>query len=98
MQSASFWAAVTAYAISSAAFFAALAFRKVRFGALGQWLAAVGLLPHGIAVGLRWAEVGHGPYNTRYEVLSADALLLVAAYVAASSFARGIRPLGAFVM
>lgn len=98
MQSVLFWAAVTAYALATAAFFAGLAFRRQRLAALGRWLAVAGLLPHAGAIGLRWAEVGHGPYNTRYEVLSADVFLLVAIYAAASLLARGLRPLGAFVM
>lgn len=98
MQSVSFWAAVTAYALSCAAFLAAFAFRRERLGALGLWLAAAGLVPHGAAIGLRWAEVAHGPYNTRYEVLSADVFVLVAVYLVASLLARGVRPLGAFVM
>jgi ABC-type transport system involved in cytochrome c biogenesis permease subunit len=98
MQSVAFWAAVTAYALSSAAFFGAFAFRRDRLGGLARGLAALGLAPHGIAIGLRWAEIGHGPYNTRYEVVSADVFLLVAVYLLASVLARGVRPLGAFVM
>jgi ABC-type transport system involved in cytochrome c biogenesis permease subunit len=98
MQSALFWAAVTAYALSTVAFLAGFAFRRERLAGLGRWLAAAGLLPHAAAIGLRWAEVGHGPYNTRYEVLSADVFLLVAIYAAASLLSRGLRPLGAFVM
>ncbi|HSN91982.1 MAG TPA: cytochrome c biogenesis protein CcsA [Anaeromyxobacteraceae bacterium] len=98
MQSVLFWAAVTAYALSTAALVASLAFRRERLAGVGRWLAAAGLLPHAAAIGLRWAEVGHGPYVTRYEVLSADVLLLVTVYVAGSLLARGLRPLGAFVM
>lgn len=98
MQSLAFWVAVTAYAVSAGAFFAAFAFAKERVGAIGRWVAAAGLVPHAIAIGLRWAEVGHGPYNTRYEVLSADVFLLVVVFVGATLLARGLRPLGAFVM
>lgn len=98
MESIVFWAAVTAYALSAAAFVVAAAFRSGRAGALGRGLAAAGIAPHAIAIGLRWADVGHGPYNTRYEVLSADVFLLVAIYLGATLFSRGLRPLGAFVM
>ncbi len=98
MQSVAFWAAVTAYAVSAAAFFVAFGFGKARFGTFARWLAAAGLVPHAVAIGLRWAEVGHGPYNTRYEVLSADVFLLVAVWAGASAVAKGVRPLGAFVM
>ncbi len=98
MESVAFWAAVTAYALSAAGFFGAVAFGRPRLGAVARGLAAAGLVPHAVAIGLRWAEVGHGPYNTRYEVLSADVFLLVAIYAGASAAARGVRPLGAFVM
>ncbi len=98
MQSLAFWTAVTAYAVATALFFAGFAFHRQRLAAVGWGLAVLGLLPHGVSIGLRWAEVGHGPYNTRYEVLSADVLLLVAVYAGASVLAKGLRPLGAFVL
>src|SRR5690349_17537743 len=97
MQSIAFWLATTLYALATAAFFVWAAFRKEWGAASGRLLAAVALMPHALSLGLRWAEVGHGPYNTRYEVLSADAFLLVLVWVAASAFARGLRGLGVFV-
>ena len=98
MQSVFFWAAVTGYAVATALFLAAFAFRQERIGGAARALSVVALLPHAVSIGLRWAEVGHGPYNTRYEVLSADVFLLVLVYAVASTFARGLRPLGAFVL
>jgi ABC-type transport system involved in cytochrome c biogenesis permease subunit len=98
MQSVAFWAAVTAYAVSTGLFFVAFAFRRPRLAAAARAVAAFGLLPHAAAIGLRWAEIGHGPYNTRYEVLSADVFLLVGGWLAASALARGLRALGAFVL
>ncbi len=98
MQSLAFWTAVTAYALATVLFFAGFAFRRQRLAGAGRVLAVLALLPHAAAIGLRWAEVGHGPYNTRYEVLSADVFLLVAVYAVASLLAKGIRPLGAFVL
>jgi len=98
MQSVSFWAAVTLYAVSTAAFFIGLAFKKPKVVAAASLLPAVALLPHAAAIILRWNEVGHGPYNTRYEVFSANVFVLVLIYVVVGGFARGLRPLGAFVM
>ncbi|BDG08847.1 cytochrome c biogenesis protein [Anaeromyxobacter paludicola] len=63
----------------------------------GRVLMASALLPHGAAIALRWAEVGHGPWNTRYEVLSGRAFVLVALWLAASAVAPGLRALGALV-
>lgn len=98
MQSAAFWAAATCYAVATALFFAEAAFRKRGAGAWGHAVAAIGLLPHLTAIAMRWSEVGHGPFSTRYEVLSANSFLLVAVYLAAARVAPGLRPLGAFVL
>lgn len=98
MQSILFWAAATCYALSTILFFAWVAFQKDVAGRWGQVLAGVGLLPHVVSLGLRWQEVGHGPFSSRYEVLSANVLLMVLLYFATTLFAKGLRPLGAFVM
>jgi cytochrome c-type biogenesis protein CcsB len=98
MQSVLFWSAVTLYALATALYFFWAAFRKEWGAAAGRWLGAAALAPHAASLALRWAEVGHGPYNTRYEVLSADTFLLVLVWIGAGFFARGLRPLGALVM
>jgi ABC-type transport system involved in cytochrome c biogenesis permease subunit len=98
MQSLTFWIAVISYAVATVFFFLGFGFGKERFATWGRWLAIGALAPHATALGLRWAEVGHGPYNTRYEVLSADVFLLVLVYVVAGFFAKGIRALGLFIM
>jgi cytochrome c-type biogenesis protein CcsB len=97
MQSTLFWIAATLYALATVAFFAWVAFRKEWGATIGRWLMGLALLPHGASLALRWAEVGHGPYNTRYEVISADTFLLVAVWFAAAALARGLRALGPFV-
>ena len=46
---------------------------------------AAGLVPHGVAIILRWAASGHGPYMLKYEVLSSNtwiALALLLAFLA----------------
>ncbi len=97
MQSLLFWIAVTLQASATIAFFGAFVFRRPTLESAGTWLLAASLLPHGAAIALRWAEVGHGPYQTRYEVISADAFVLVAAWLCASLLARGLRGLGVLV-
>jgi len=97
-QSVTFWAAVTAYALGTALFFVWLAFR--RDGA-ARWAVAAtgaGLVPHAVSLALRWMEVGHGPFSTRYEVLSANAFVLVAFFLLAQAWAPALRALGAFVL
>lgn len=98
MQSVLFWSAVTLYALATALYFVWAAFRVERGASAGRWLGMLALLPHAAAIGLRWAEVGHGPYNTRYEVLSANTFLLVLVWTVSGLLARGLRALGVFVM
>jgi ABC-type transport system involved in cytochrome c biogenesis permease subunit len=97
MQSILFWAAATLLALSTAAFFWGYAARSARFEAGGAVLLGLSLLPLATTLGLRWAEVGHGPYQTRYEVISADAFLLVLVWLAVTLRVRSLRGLGTFV-
>ncbi|MHB1016873.1 MAG: cytochrome c biogenesis protein CcsA [Coriobacteriia bacterium] len=50
----------------------------------GHTVALVGLAIHTVALGLRWYGAGHGPYLTRYEVLSSNAWVTMV-------FAQGLR-------
>jgi ABC-type transport system involved in cytochrome c biogenesis permease subunit len=97
MQSFLFWAAVTFQALATMAFFAGFAFRKPVLSKAGAWLLGLSLLPHAVAIALRWGEVGHGPYQTRYEVVSADTFLLVLVWLAVSLLVRGLRGLGVMI-
>ncbi|MHB0968492.1 MAG: cytochrome c biogenesis protein CcsA [Thermoanaerobaculia bacterium] len=97
-QSIAFWSGATLYALSTVLFFLGFALRRPRLTRGGVWLACGGLLPHGAAIALRWSEVAHGPYSTRYEILSANALLLVAGLLIAIAFVRQLESLGAIVM
>ncbi len=98
MQSLLFWAAVTAYALATAGFFLGLAFEQPAWRRAAHLVALAGLAPHAAVIGLRWAEVGHGPYNTRYEVLSFQAFLLVAAWGLLALRSANVRSLGVLVL
>lgn len=98
VESAVFWSATTAYAISSLAFFIWFAFRRSSASTFGLVVAAVGLVPHTAAIVLRWLDVGHGPFSSRYEVLSANAWLTVAVVVALSLTVRRLAGLGVVAM
>ncbi|MEY2668229.1 MAG: hypothetical protein RJA59_867 [Pseudomonadota bacterium] len=97
MQSILFWSAVTLYALATIAWFAWAATGKQWGATGGRALLALGLLPHAGSLALRWIEVGHGPYNTRYEVISADTFIVVAVWLVATLVAPGLRGLGVFV-
>ncbi len=65
--------ALVAYALAAGAVVFGAIMDKPRLVRVGNLLALVGLSIHTVALGLRWYGTGHGPYLTRYEVLSANA-------------------------
>ena len=97
-QTITFWSATTAYALASVLFFAWVAFRRDWAQGAGLVFAALGLVPHLTSLALRWAEVGHGPFSTRYEVLSANAFLVVSVFTILAIANRRLRPMGAIVL
>ncbi len=97
MQSILFWAAATLQALATVAFFVGFAFRRPLGESIGSALLGASLAPLGATLALRWAEVGHGPYQTRYEVIAADTFVLGLAWLVATAVARGLRGLGVFV-
>lgn len=73
------WVAVGLYAVSAALFTSAVVFQRPGRVRWARLAALAGLLPHGAAIAMRWIAVGHGPYMLKYEVLSSNAWLAVAA-------------------
>jgi cytochrome c-type biogenesis protein CcsB len=73
------WASVTLYTIGAITFvfWAVFKLEKVVWAAL--WISLAGLVPHGIAIGIRWAQTGHAPYLGFYEVVSSYAFAAVVA-------------------
>jgi ABC-type transport system involved in cytochrome c biogenesis permease subunit len=95
-QSILFWATVTLYAVATALFLSATAFKKESAAKVGFLVLGIGLAPHLASLVLRWLEVGHGPYSTRYEVVSANVFLLVLVYVVVGLRVPALRGLGVF--
>ena len=71
------WAAVVFYIGGVIAFAYALIFAHPNKLAQAKWLTAVGLVPHTVALTLRYIHVGHGPYMMKYEVLSSNAWITI---------------------
>jgi cytochrome c-type biogenesis protein CcsB len=71
------WAAVVFYIGGVIAFAYALIFAHPQKVTPAKWLTALGLVPHTIALGLRYIHVGHGPYMMKYEVLSSNAWIAI---------------------
>lgn len=64
------WLAITFYVLGTACFVIGIYWRK---DGLNRWchrLTAIGLLPHGIALGLRWLVAGRIPVYGRFEAFS----------------------------
>ncbi|HEU4382848.1 MAG TPA: cytochrome c biogenesis protein CcsA [Anaeromyxobacteraceae bacterium] len=72
------WAGVGLYLAATVALVFSVVFEKPGARRWGLAFAALGLLPHGAAIAIRWVAVGHGPYMLRYEVLSSNAWVAVA--------------------
>jgi cytochrome c-type biogenesis protein CcsB len=92
------WGAVTLYALSAVMFVLGLVFRRPKLLTAGLWIAALGLLPHVVAIAGRWARVGHGPYLGFYEVVSSYALMTVAALLVITKRFSALRIAGVVVM
>ncbi len=73
------WAAVTAYTLSAILFVFGTVFKSDKVLNAGLWVALAGLVPHAVAIGIRWVAVGHGPYLGFYEVVSSYAFASVLA-------------------
>ncbi|NMX23703.1 cytochrome c biogenesis protein CcsA [Dissulfurirhabdus thermomarina] len=78
------WAAVAGYAVSAVALALGSGLGREGLRRAAIWLLAAGFGCHGLALGLRWAVVGHGPYTTTYEVYSSNAWVIAALFLAAA--------------
>ena len=97
MESIIFWTATTLYALATASFVVFIGFRKPRASWLAHLFFAIALAPHAGSLIMRWQAVGHGPYSTRYEVLSANALVLAVLYLGSALRLPRIRALGVLI-
>lgn len=92
------WAAVACYALSSCFFIYGFVFQKDWGTKLGIMLAGLGLLPHTLALLLRWYSTGHGPYLRRYEVFSSDVWIGITMFMVAQWRKAELKQLGVLVM
>jgi cytochrome c-type biogenesis protein CcsB len=71
------WSAVALYIAGTVGFAYALFFAKPDKVRGAMWVTAAGLVPHALALALRYFRVGHGPYMLKYEVLSSNAWIAI---------------------
>jgi cytochrome c-type biogenesis protein CcsB len=75
------WCAVIVYIISTLCFAYSVAFKKSSPLSYGMFLALLALIPHSVALGMRWIIAGHGPYMAKYEVLSSNAWIVIVMFL-----------------
>ncbi|TFH47058.1 MAG: c-type cytochrome biogenesis protein CcsB [ANME-2 cluster archaeon] len=86
------------YAISAVWYILSIAFMKEKWLRHGAISAALGILPHSLALYIRWVESGHGPYMTMHEVFSSYAWVSVAVFLLAIVKIKKVRIAGLVVM
>jgi cytochrome c-type biogenesis protein CcsB len=78
------WIALTFYVAATIMFVFGVTFSKERLTRRAVLVSAAGLLPQVVALGVRWARLGHGPYIGYYEVANALTLCTVVLFVIAA--------------
>lgn len=71
------WGAVIIYIVSSIFFAHGVIFRREISLNRGWYLSLIALIPHSVALAIRWFVQGHGPYMIKYEVLSSNAWICI---------------------
>lgn len=75
------WTAVFFYILASVCFIQGVIFDKTRSLSFGVKFIGAGLLPHTLALLVRWSYVLHGPYLLKYEVLSSNAWIVLVFFI-----------------
>ena len=91
------WAAVVIYIFATLFNTAGLVFQKEKAERRGAIFVLAGLLVHSLAILYRWQASGHGPYMSRYEVMSADAWIIMATYLFCARIYARVRPVSLLV-
>lgn len=86
------WLAVLCYAPAMVANGWGVVFARPRGVAAGRFFLLAGLLAHGLALLSRWLIIGHGPYISRYEVLSSNAWVALVLYLLAARIYPRVGP------
>jgi cytochrome c-type biogenesis protein CcsB len=73
------WAAVTLYTLGAISFIFGAVFKWEKVVRAALWISLAGLVPHAVAITIRWVQTGHAPYLGFYEVVSSYAFAAVVA-------------------
>jgi cytochrome c-type biogenesis protein CcsB len=92
------WGAVVFYAVASLGLIYSAVFHAEKIMFLSTWVAAIGLVCQTIAIGMRWVEVGHGPYIGFFDAVSSFAFVSSAAYLALVAWKPSLKAIGDIIM
>lgn len=85
------WLAAALLAYAAALACAVADWRRGGWQRTGLPLLALGLALHGVSLGVRWVEAGHGPYVSLFEVLSGNIWSLLFMFLATALLAPSVR-------
>jgi cytochrome c-type biogenesis protein CcsB len=99
------WIALMFYVVATVMFVVGVTFDKEKLTSWAVLVSALGLIPQIVALGVRWARLGHGPYIGYYEVANALTLCTVLFFVIAarrnprlSAMGIGIMPVATILL
>lgn len=98
IEAITFWAAVTVYVASSVLYLYGLVFKKEQALTIATYAAAVGFVPHSVALIVRWAAAGYPPVASSYETLAVVAWVAVLMFLALQWQFVKTRVLGAAIL
>lgn len=94
-----FWLAISFYVAASILYVLSLKFsQKNKFIMQGRLAVIIGLIPHTIAILLRWFQTGHGPYAQLYEVAASDTWISIIVFLIICWRYKKLEQIGAIVM
>lgn len=79
-------------------FFIGTVFKKETLKGIALFVAAIGTIPHLTSLIIRIIHTGQGPFSTRYEIFSSNALVLMLFYLISSYFFKPLRAIGLVVI
>jgi len=99
------WMALTFYVAATVMFVVGVIFTRDKTTRQAVYVAAAGLVPQLIALGIRWARLGHGPYVGYYELANALTVCTVVLFAVVawrnprlSALGLGITPVAVLLM
>jgi cytochrome c-type biogenesis protein CcsB len=92
------WVTLAFYLVSTLMFVFGVTLTKETLTRGAVYVAGLGLIPQFVALGVRWARLGHGPYVGYYEVAIALTLFTLVLFVVAALKAPQLSAIGIGIM